>query len=297
MAWCPQCKNEYREGIKVCVDCGCDLIEDEQYDDLVPLTFGDEAQLNVFKKFFEFNKLKGVTVKLDEQSENYVLYVREGDKNAAGKLLRVFLEQEFLRKQEAAAREAYMGESAEEWENVEGQENEALANSNGKTPNSASAAPGVYRNSSERAEDNRSSAWTLMIVGGIGLVVMILSIAGIIPLRLGNPYMFYGVMCTVFFLFVVMGVVSMKNAKLFAKKAESENTLRDTMTKWYQENLKAAAIDAAIATEDVPEELLYFNRVQKMKDMFNHQFINVDQVFLEHFIDEEVYDFVFSEEE
>ena len=25
--WCPKCKYEYREGIKVCADCGCELVE------------------------------------------------------------------------------------------------------------------------------------------------------------------------------------------------------------------------------------------------------------------------------
>ena len=27
MAWCPKCKCEYVDGIKVCADCGCDLVE------------------------------------------------------------------------------------------------------------------------------------------------------------------------------------------------------------------------------------------------------------------------------
>ena len=27
MAWCPKCKEEYREGIQVCADCGIDLVE------------------------------------------------------------------------------------------------------------------------------------------------------------------------------------------------------------------------------------------------------------------------------
>ena len=27
MPWCPKCKNEYYEGIKVCADCGCELVD------------------------------------------------------------------------------------------------------------------------------------------------------------------------------------------------------------------------------------------------------------------------------
>ncbi len=300
MAWCPQCKNEYREGITVCVDCGCDLVAEEQYDDLTPLTFGDEAQMNVLKKFLDFNKLKGVTVMLDEESEDYVIYVREGDKSTAAKLSRVFYEQEMLRRQEAMEAAGSEMFTAGDSEMCGDKDDEEAKQEDIRTRlyRASREAATVYQNSSERAEDNRSSAWTLMIVGGIGLIAMILCITGVIPLRLGNPYMFYGVMSAVFLLFIVMGVVSMKNAKLFAKKAESENTLKDAMVKWYQENLSASKIDEGLVGEDeeVPEEILYFKRVQKIKDMFNHQFMNLDQVFLEHFVDEEVYDAIYEEE-
>ena len=30
MPWCPKCKNEYKEGIKICADCGCELVSEEK---------------------------------------------------------------------------------------------------------------------------------------------------------------------------------------------------------------------------------------------------------------------------
>ncbi len=280
MAWCPKCKNEYRDGVSVCADCGCELVTEEQYDDLVPLIFGDEEQMNSLKKYLEFNKLKGVTIRYSEEDNVYEILVREQDKGPASAMAKVFLEQEAIVKEaEADGQETKVDEELQ------------------KSAAEKTVRTTVYYNNTERAEENRSSAWMLLIVGAVGLAAMVLGMLGVLPLRLGNPYMFYGVMCTVFFLFIIMGVVSMKNAKLFAKKAESENTLRDAMTKWYQDNLQADIIDEELEiTEDVTDEVIYFKRVQILKDKFNCQFMNLDQDFLEHYIDDEVYDAVFSNE-
>lgn len=157
----------------------------------------------------------------------------------------------------------------------------------------------IYRDSAEKAEDNRSSAWTLLLVGGVGLVAMILGMTGLLPIYLTgtNKYMVYGIMSALFLLFIVMGVISMKNSKIFAKKAESENTLHETLVKWCRDSLNPQTIDAELhLTEDMSEEILYFKRFEKLKEMLNHQFVNLDQAFLDHFIDEE-YDSVFHKME
>ena len=49
MPWCPKCKSEYREGFTVCADCGCELVEEEQLEERVTLTFGDEDQMKTLK--------------------------------------------------------------------------------------------------------------------------------------------------------------------------------------------------------------------------------------------------------
>lgn len=155
-------------------------------------------------------------------------------------------------------------------------------------------AGGLYRDSSERASDNRSSAWILLFLGIFGLIVVVLGVTGVLPIRMGNSYLFYGVMGAVFILFVVSGVVSMKNAKFFEKKAESENSLRSTLMDWCKDNLDAADIDGRVGAQDVSEEILYFRRFSYIKEKMNHQFMNLDQEFLDQFIDDYVYDSVFE---
>ncbi len=245
MAWCPKCKNEYREGITVCADCGIALVENES--DIYEAEQKNDATVMEFGAYEEG---------CDGQSA-YEEVISEK-------------ELQELRKQRV-------------------------------TPVYS------YKSSSEKAEDNRSSAWTLLFVGFVGLILMILGAVGILPLRIGNPYMFYGVMSAIFLLFIVMGFVSMKNAKLFAKKAESENSLQDTVTKWCQENFVAEALDAEIRAEgaeaiaeyteqeEFPEEWLYFKRTELMKQKLNHQFMNLDQAFVDHFIDNVIYEKIFND--
>lgn len=154
---------------------------------------------------------------------------------------------------------------------------------------------GAYLNSAQKAEENRSSAWSLILIGGIGIVVIILGVMGLLPIQVGNAYMFYGVMSAVFILFIVMGMVSMKNARFFAKNAESENNLKKTLLEWCKENLKAEEIDSRIQnTGAMSEEELYLQRYEIIKYMINYQFMNLDQHFVDTLIDEEVYDGVYQ---
>lgn len=165
------------------------------------------------------------------------------------------------------------------------------------TQDSVLAPQKAYWDSEERASENRSSAWILMGVGFAGIVLVILGILGLLPLHLGNPYLFYGVMGALFVLFFIAGVISIRNAKKFEKKAESENSLRSNLIAWCKENLASETIDAEVKTAEDTQETLYFKRVQNIKQRLNNQFVNLDPNFLDQFIDEFVYESVFEEDE
>lgn len=152
----------------------------------------------------------------------------------------------------------------------------------------------MARNSTNEKE-YRSSAWAFLIVGGIGLVIVALGIADVLPLKPGNPYLFYGVTMAVFLLFLVMGALSMKNARIFAQKAQAEDTLLETVEGWCRDNLKAEEIDLALEDSSPEgEEERYFLRVGCLRERINSQFLNLDQNLVDQFIDEKIYDTVFG---
>ena len=97
-------------------------------------------------------------------------------------------------------------------------------------------------------------------------------------------------------LFIIMGIVSMKNSRILIQKASKENNLTMEIRKWYKENLKKEQVDALLELGEQPEELKYFQRFDYMKKAIQNQFMNLDEAYLDRLI-EEAYPEIFEEEE
>ena len=220
MAWCPKCKYEYVEGIEICPDCGCELV-DQLPEENIPE--------------FEFDEPEDEPEETDES------------------------------------------DAAEE----------------------KAVAHGVYVNNEERAEENRTSAYTLLSVGAVGFVVVILFFFEIIPIHMAvfSRYMISGVMGVMFLLFLVMGVVSLRNFKLFKKRAAKENNLTAEICKWCQSNFDMSSIDELLGLDaSMQEELKYFQRFKFMKDSVQNQFMNLDEAYVERLV-EEIYPDIFEKQD
>ncbi|MCI9219574.1 MAG: TFIIB-type zinc ribbon-containing protein [Lachnospiraceae bacterium] len=299
MPWCPKCKSEYREGFTVCADCGSELVDEEQFLKLEEeRAAAEEAQRVALA-------MQHVARMAAERGES--LNVEEAERLAAEAGISVGGVREAVHlavggeglSEAAAAEEIDVpetpGSAVHEEAEVSAREEETPGTAAGMSPEHTTS---LYQDSTERANENRSSAWILMIMGSIGLIVIALGIMGVLPLHFSNPYLFYGVMAAVFLLFLVAGMVSLKNARIFEKKAESENSLRDAMLTWSRGNLHAQEVDREIGMAgDESEEALYYKRFACIKAKLNYQFVNLDQGFLEKFIDDSVYDMVFGGED
>lgn len=155
-----------------------------------------------------------------------------------------------------------------------------------------------YVDSEARAEDNLSSAWTLLLVGGIGLIVLTLGFFGVIPIPIsgGGKYLFYGVLGLLCVIFLYAGVVSYKKVKVYTAEASTEKTQKQQIVDWCNENDIAEKINDAIANEifDMPQEEVYFKRSEKLKQVIYVQFQDMGYAFLEHVADE-IYDSLFED--
>lgn len=150
-----------------------------------------------------------------------------------------------------------------------------------------------YQSSEAKAENNRSSAYTLLAVGGIGFIVVLLIFFNVIPIYRNagvTKYLVCGVMGAMFVLFIVFGFVSMRDSKLLLVKAKSENSLRSEIARWCQENLDRVVIDAAILEEgetlaELTEEERYYRRTEQIRAAIDDKFMNLDEAFVDNFVD------------
>lgn len=150
-----------------------------------------------------------------------------------------------------------------------------------------------YQSSEAKAENNRSSAYTLLAVGGVGFIVVLLIFFNVIPVYRNagiTKYLVCGVMGAMFVLFIVFGIVSMRDSKMLMVKAKSENSLRSEMARWCQENLDLAAIDAEILDEGESLAALsdaerYYRRTARIRAAINDKFMNLEEAFMDDFVD------------
>lgn len=350
MPWCPKCKTEYYEGVKVCSECGSELVASlDDVPEMKQLVEGEKEQMERLFQFLQYNKIQSATIDYQEETEDYLVSCEEKEYKNAVKIAKIFLHQEEISGKEASGKETSekddlqtdasaadgVAESAAEnktfaepeaQDHTEPDADAEEADASDEGPVAAAdtdkmlfdgdidgidmentiqdgakgGASMIYKNNAEKAADNKSSAYTLIGVGLVGIVLLICLAAGILPIPMygSTKYMIYGVMGAMFLIFLVMGIVSMRNASRYSQKAQAEDDLTAEIKKWCAENMTAEEVDRDLFTEAEAQqsnEQKYFKRYEKMKKMIGDNFLNLEPGYLDRFVDE-YYTNVFSAE-
>ena len=289
MAWCPICKNEYRPGIKVCADCGAELVESLDENPFVPVLLGDEDLMKKLGEFLVANGISKTVYNFVPEKNAFSVEVPKNEFQKAGNITQAFMNEYMSGVQKKAQEEALANATPEQQEMIKREIAAASAPKKAK----------VYESSAKKMEENKAAAWSLLLVGLLGIAFVALSLLGIIPLPafFKGAYLFFGVLGGLCLIFVIIGFVSFRNAKSFVKDVESENSLKASLETWCKENLRGEDIDRYIKMRDpsLEGDSLFFPRNELIKARINHQFMNLDQDFLDRFVDDVVYEMVFPE--
>lgn len=270
MPWCPKCKNEYKEGYTVCADCGSQLVESLE-EGPVAVYFGAENELQEMCDFMRANGISETEIVYDKKEGTYELLVAKKKAVEAQKQLRVYLS-----KIAAPKKLAEMQRMAEELETVQPQEEEKEEYN------------GPYQEADKKAEEYKSGADTLLIVGVAGIIALILLNLGIIPISLTGftKALITGVMGVMFVIFLIMGITSRKSYKTLMDQADNEKDQKSTIQNYLKENIQIDRFDSDLIDDEPAMEILYFRRTEKMKDMIRSTYPTIDTAFMDYIIEE-----------
>ncbi len=144
-----------------------------------------------------------------------------------------------------------------------------------------------FKKASDRAEDLRSSAYTLLIVSVVGLIVTFLFYIGAIPVNFSTSgrYITTITMGAMFIFFLAAGIKSYRNLSFLEDEAEREDKKIEEIRGFFFENYDAKKLDEEALGKDRSDTDDYFQRLRFIKQVLNERFMDLDPSFLEYMAD------------
>lgn len=297
MAWCPKCKNEYVDGFTHCPDCDVDLVdvlrEEEELKYIPAETFENVEEIITYLHKVSVNSASLTHL---EEEDIDAIAVSKKEYSDAKLHLSVYLQNEAAKvssksdstssKKNTIEETADMNPDSASEKTISTDQTDIHEDYNSDNEAPTSGSGHIYTKLSDKYEDVKSSAYTLLVVGIIGGITILLEAFGVftIPISSQTKWLFYTVMGGIFIAFIISGIISMMHAKQLKIDAEKEDALIEKIISWFQENYTKETIDDAIDT-DIQEELLYFNRADFIKNVIMHEFEEADEALVESLIE------------
>ena len=150
-------------------------------------------------------------------------------------------------------------------------------------------AKNVFVKAKDKYSDMKSSAFCLILVGILGLLVIICDYLNILPIRLNanKSFIFYFVMSALFLIFIIAGIYTTKSAKKIKETISDEESLTDTIVAWIMDNVTSEQIDKDIEDfSELPDEVKYLSRSEAVGNIIKAQFDIQDEDYINSIIDE-----------
>ena len=279
MSWCPKCKIEFPEGITKCNECGNMLVDNLEILDQLEKTdhlnfesvaYVDEEIAQRLIKLLHFSEIPEAVMVFDSLNQSYEVQVSRNNYKKASDLIRIFKENEF---------DANYTEDSDF--GVEEEYSDIIV----PTTN-------TYVKTSDRYKDNLSSAYTFLICGCFGLLILVLEDFGLIKLwgMSGVSKILLNVVIGGLFTgFIIIGIKSLTYSKILKQQATEEDEFTSKLIEWLHANLTIESIENSYNT-NIPEEMKYFKRVEIIREKLEEMYSTLDDEYLIKISDDYYYD-------
>ncbi len=298
MPWCPNCKTEYREGITHCADCKTELVAEYKdallSDATVALVHVDEENRTFAQKLHDFLEYSGILSVVLEEDGLTGVYVTPEDEKRAKKCFKAFYSVESEKVMQKAEEAAFLkGEEFDYFGDDEEDSEEATSDSRAVIAAQASArkeedAGKKYVSAVSRYEDYRSSGFTFLILGSLGMIFALLNFLDVISL-FGSTFSCV-VLFAMFGIFLALGIFSFVKAGQLKAGADAENKTVEEAKRWMEQNFTKDMLNTVTSDDSEEEikseELLYMDRLDQLVARLLAAFPSLNDSLAEQLVDE-----------
>ncbi len=149
----------------------------------------------------------------------------------------------------------------------------------------------THRSAKDMQSETKSSAWTFLLVGSGGFLIITLALIGFIKL----PFSIFSlaIMEIMFFIFLIVAGLSFKKAISMLDDISKESTLEEKIRDWAKENLAPESLTVDL-DENTTSEMKYFMVTELMRERMMLAFPELDDAYAEE-LAEHYYNELFPE--
>ena len=149
----------------------------------------------------------------------------------------------------------------------------------------------THRSAKDMQSETKSSAWTFLLVGSGGFLIITLALIGFIKL----PFSIFSlaIMEIMFFIFLIVAGLSFKKAISMLDDISKESTLEEKISYWAKENLTPESLTVDL-DENTTNEMKYFMVTELMRERMMLAFPELDDAYAEE-LAEHYYNELFPE--
>ena len=279
MAWCPNCKNEYREGVTTCPDCNAFLVDElpkqeEEVQEPTPVVLMLASDTAIGEKVVRYLRVNGIlssTLVQDEESTQVI--VANLEMEAVEELFPGIEVGETVDEDRLYELVPDLEDQFDEIENEQAEKELSELRSEAST---------VYVKKRDKYADLKFSGYSFIGFGVIGAIILALNLFHVI--NLFNVYSMI-VMALVFVVFFIIGFATLHRASLVKESVAVEDEFTEQLNAWIEEHLSDEVIDEWY-DENREDQENYFEIQERLCQMMHEEFPNIHPSYIEELAEE-----------